>query len=229
MDRKNVLEEFLENFKGEMDLKKKTIYSNEDQLVGISKVILEYLKYHDNFVLGEPKSINSANGPAVYIEIKNPINLDQILEGLEDSMSGLGISYKKHNYKNSLPLFSAKNNTVPGVIYGRGSFLITLQTQSHKKSYLMKIECLVENQLIKVLDGDLKNLTIVFWNGRSMSKSIFVLPSEISDKDNEENPFSLDLISNHPKNPYKISGQFYKSLNDSILLEKITSIERTLN
>jgi hypothetical protein len=141
----------------------------------------------------------------------------------------LGISFKKHNFKGSLPLFSAKNNTVPGVIYGRGNFLVTLQTQSHKNSHLLKIECLTENQLIKVLDGNISNLTIVFWNGKGMSRSIFILPQEKIEKSlDEENLFSLNLISAHPKNPYRITGQFYKSLNDSIVLDKITSIERSL-
>jgi hypothetical protein len=227
--RIDVLGDFLENFKDEIDFKIKTNNSNEEQLLEISSVLIEYLKYQDSFVLCDPKVVNSTFGTAVYLEIKTPVDSFQIIEGIEESLDGLGISFKRHNFKGSLPLFSAKNNTVPGVIYGRGNFLVTLQTQSHKNSHLLKIECLTENQLIKVLDGNISNLTIVFWNGKGMSRSIFILPQEKIEKSlDEENLFSLNLISAHPKNPYRITGQFYKSLNDSIVLDKITSIERSL-
>jgi hypothetical protein len=228
MDRMDVLGEFLENFKEEMDFKKKTYSSNEEQLLEISKVLLEDLKYQSNFLIGEPKLVDSSKGPSVYVDVKDPQDSCKVFTGIEDSLKGLNISYKKHIFKGSLPIFSAKNNSVPGIVYGRGNFLITIQSQSHKNSYLLKIECLSENQLIKVLDGNIKNLTIVFWNGRGMSRSSFILPPEsVEDNIEEESFFSLDLVSSHPKNPYKITGQFYKTLNDSIILEKITSIERS--
>lgn len=225
--RIDVLGDFLENFKDEIDFKIKTNHSNEEQLLEISRILIEYLKYQDSFVLCDPKVVNSSLGPSVYLEIKTPQDSLQIIEGIEESLIGLDISFKKHNFKGSLPVFSAKNNTVPGVVFGRGNFLITLQTQSHKNSHLLKMECLAENQLIKVLDGNISNLTIVFWNGKGMSRSSFILPQDkIKETLDEENLFSLNLVSVHPKNPYKITGQFYKSLNDSIILDKITSIER---
>lgn len=225
--RIDVLGDFLENFKDEIDFKIKTNNSNEEQLLEISSILIEYLKYQDSFVLCDPKVVNSPSGPAVYLEIKKPSDPLQIIEEIEETLNCLGISFKKHNFKGSFPVFSAKNNTVPGVVFGRGNFSLTLQTQSHKNSHIVKIECLTENQLIKVLDGNISNLTIVFWNGKGMSRSSFILPlDKIKETLDEENLLSLNLVSAHPKNPYKITGQFYKSLNDSIILDKITSIER---
>lgn len=223
----DVVENFLENFKEEIDLKIKTHNSNEEQLLEISKIFIEYLKYHDSFILGEQKVVNSANGPCSYIEIKSPEDSSVLLNGIQDSLIELGVNFKRHNFKGSLPLFSVKNSSFPGILYGRGSSLISLQSPTTKKTYILKIECLAENQLVKVLDGNIENLTIAFWTGKSVSRTIFRVSTDLIDDDiEEERIFSLNLVSEHPKNPYKITGMFYKTLNDSLILDKITSINR---
>lgn len=225
-DTRDLLENFIQNFRDEIDLKKKTNFSEEEQLQEISNIIFSFIKYHSTLSFGDSKFVNSISGPSSFLEIKEVDDCFYVIKELEIILEELGIIFKKHKFNCSLPVISARNNSVPGVIYGRGNCLFTVSKLERKNSCLLKIECLRENQLVKVIDGNIHNLSIVFWNGKGMSRSVFKIKEEENIFPTNGEIIELDLISINERNPYKVSGEFYRSLNDSLILDKITSIVR---
>jgi hypothetical protein len=92
----------------------------------------------------------------------------------------------------------------------------------------IKLESLRENQVIRTLDAKLDNLTLVVWNGRSMSKSTFVSADVNLEEEmpTEEGFFNIELVSDSSKSPLKIKGDFSLSLSEGLILERITEIAR---
>ena len=92
----------------------------------------------------------------------------------------------------------------------------------------IKLESLRENQIIRTLDVKFVNLTLVVWNGRSMTQSTFT-PALINLEEElptDEGYFNLELISDNIKSPLRIKGDFSLSLSEGLILERITEIAR---
>jgi len=225
-----VVEDFLSKLQSELDHRKKVDLSEREQLDTIWEVLLNYLKYFSDINIKSPKIIGGKQ-PHIVFDLPNT-DVDKLISVMEKSLMELGVRFKRHRFQGSLPLFSAKNNTIPGLLHGRGYFLITFSTRFKKRGSTLKIECLRENQVVKVLDGKLDNLTLVYWNGSGMSRNSF---DPICDKetkkamefpDDETGYVTIDLVARKSGKNIKAVGDFSLTLNDELILERITSLAR---
>lgn len=230
--KEKVIDDFLSQIKSEIDHNKKVSLSEKEQLDSILEVILNYLKYFSEVNIKVPKVIGGKH-PHVIFDLPDT-DVDNLMSIVEKSFMELGIRFKRHRFHGSLPLFSAKNNTVPGLLYGRGYFLLKFSTRFKNTGSSLKIECLRENQVVKVLDGKIDNLTLVYWNGTGMSRT-FLDPicedkkrKAIELPDDETGYVTIDLVSKKSgKNKnIKAVGDFTLTLNDELILERITSLDR---
>ena len=225
-----VADDFLSKLQSELEHRKKVDLSEKEQLDAIMEVILNYLKYFSDLHIKSPKTINGKH-PHVIFDLPDT-EVDDLIEVMEKSLMELGIRFKRHRFQGSLPLFSAKNNTVPNLLHGRGYFLITFSTRFKKGGSSLRIECLRENQVVKVLDGKLDNLTLVYWNGSGMSRTSFDPICEEETKkaidlpDDETGYVTIDLVARKGNKNLKAVGDFTLTLNDELILERITSLAR---
>lgn len=225
-----IFSDFILNFEKNIEHKKKINFSEEDQLNLIEEVYSNYLKY---FTTANIKSSTLIRGkhPHVVVDFLGS-SVDEIIQFTEKSFMELGIRFKKHRFQGSFPLFSAKNSTVPGLLHGRGYYMFTFSEKFRSKGCSIKIECLRENQIVKVIDGKIDNLSLVFWNGRGMSRSSFdplddeQVKQAMGLSDEETGIVSIELISKRGGKNLKVKGDFSLSLNDELILKRITSIDR---
>lgn len=219
---------FVETLQTSIDLKKKINNSEENQLETLTGVIDNYLRYFLDLEVKETKRIRGAQ-PSSQVIFGSGTDEDELIKVLEKSLMELGIRFKRHKSSGSLDFFSIKNNTVPGLLQGRGHCLITIQSRFRDRGPVIKMECLRENQIVKVLDGKLETLTVVFWNGRSMSKSIFS-PDSIDDLDkiepDDSGLFNFELTARSGQKNMRIKADFTVTLNSGFILERITSLDR---
>ena len=106
--------------------------------------------------------------------------------------------------------------------------MISLVSRRSDHRIGLKLESLRENQIIRTLDCKFENLTLVVWNGKSMTRSTFTSdPVNLEEKvPTEDGYFNLELISDSIKSPLKIKGDFSLSINKVLILERITEIAR---
>lgn len=219
-----ILAKFIENLEQELDLRNKIHTSEQSQLETITSILENYLKYFTDLKIKNTKYIRGLH-PSVILEFYKATQLEEIIEASKKSLMELGIKFKQHKFPGSVVMISCKSSTVPDLLDGRGHFLISFQSPFKSKGCSIKIECLRENQVVKVLDGKLESLSLVFWTGNSMSNA-FISPGETPDQrfeSEEDGILSLDLVSSRGK-VIKAKAQFSRSLNDGIILDKITSV-----
>ncbi len=222
----SLLSTFIENFEKEIDLKGKIHVSEQNQLAKISESFQNYLLQISMDI--KPTKVVGGNHPVVYFDFKKKVSDDAMIECVCDYFKSSSIAYRKHKFVGSYPIFSIKNNTVPGLVEGRGYSMISFVSRGSDLKIGVKLESLRENQIIRTLDGKFENLTLVVWNGRSMTKSTFTsaqinLEEEVP---TDEGYFNLELISDSIKSPLRIKGDFSLSLNEGLILERITEIAR---
>lgn len=227
MNDNNILSEFVERFEHEMNMRKKMTKSEEEQVASIGIVFENYIRYYSNLRIRSSKIIKGAN-PHYLMDFYKSEDVEEIMEALRKSFMELGVRFKHHRFSGSLGMFSCKNDTVPGLLEGRGYFLTSFSSGFKSRGPSIKIECLRENQVVKILDGKIDNLTLVYWNGRGMSRSTFlprVNPTEDIDICEETGFLNVDLISTSKRNVVA-KGEFTMTLNDGLILERITSLDQ---
>jgi hypothetical protein len=223
----NLLSDFIENFEKEIKFKEKVNLSEESQLNKISELFESFFK-DIKLDISPIKKVSGVN-PSIFIDFEEKLNDEKLISLVQSFFKKNSISFKKNKFLSCYPIFSAKNNTVPGLLDGRGFFMITLVSKNPQHKLGIKIECLRDNQVIRILDSKLENLTIVLWNGSSMSRSSFCLPGEISlDEEflTEDGLYDFELVSKNNKSKMKVRGNFYLSETQGLILEKITSVGR---
>jgi len=225
-----LVDDFLAKVESEIEYKKKVNLSEIEQLETILDVVLNYLRYFADIEVKEPKVIGGKH-PHLILDAPQT-DVEDLIPIVEKLFMELGIRFKRHRFQGSLPLLSSKNNTVPGLVYGRGYFLVTPSTKFKRSGSTIRIECLRENQVVKILDGKLDNLTLVYWNGKGMSRMAFDPVCEDEKKKAIEYPddqtgfVTLDLVARKKEKNLKAVGDFSLTLNDELILERITSLAR---
>ena len=225
-----IFSDFILNFEKNIEHKKKINFSEEDQLSLIEEVYSNYLKYFTSVNIKSSTLIKGKH-PHIVIDFCES-QVDEIITFTEKSLMELGVRFKRHRFHGSLPLFSAKNNTVPGLLHGRGYFMFTFSEKFRSKGSSIKIQCLRETQVVKIIDGKIDNLSLVFWNGRGMSRTCFdpldddQVRQALKLSDEETGIVSIELISRRGGKNLKVKGDFSVSLNDQLILKRITSIDR---
>lgn len=222
----SLLSTFIENFEKEIDLRGKLHISEHNQLAKIAESF-------ENYLLGipvdiKPTKIAGGNHPVAYFDFKKKVSDDTMIDCVCGYFKSSSIAYRKHKFYGSYPIFSIKNNTIPGLVEGRGYSMVSFVSKGSDFKIGIKLESLRENQIIRTLDGKFENLTLVVWNGRSMTKSTFT-PAQINLEEElptDEGYFNLELISDNIKSPLRIKGDFSLSLSEGLILERITEIAR---
>jgi len=223
----NLLSSFIENFEKEIDFKSKVHVSEHNQLAKIAELFEVFA--HGISLEVKPIKVVGGNNPVAYFDFKTKLSEDQAIDHLFTFFKRLGIAAKKHKFEGSYPIFSIRNNTVPGLIEGTGYSMFSFVSRGADNKISIKLESLRENQIIRTLDSKFINLTLVVWNGRSMSKSTFCIPDDINLEERvptEDGFFNIQLISNSSKSVLKIKGDFSVSLSEGLILERITEIAR---
>lgn len=225
-----IVSDFISKFEKDIELKKKINFSEEEQLSVILDVYSNYLKYFSDINI-KASTLLKGKHPHILLDLPET-TVDDLINITEKAFMELGIRFKRHRFQGSLPLFSGKNGSVPGLLHGRGYFMFTFSEKFNSKGSSLKIECLRENQVVKVIDGKIDNLSIVFWNGKGMSRNCFDPLDEDQVKqalelsDEETGIVSIELISSRGGKNLKVKGDFSVTLNDQLILKRITSIDR---
>lgn len=222
----SLLSTFIENFEKEIDLKGKIHVSEHNQLAKIAESFQNYLLQIPIDI--KPTKVVGGNHPVAYFDFKKKVSDDAMIECVCEYFKSSSIAYRKHKFNGSYPIFSIKNNTIPGLVEGRGYSMISFVSRGSDLKVGIKLESLRENQIIRTLDVKFENLTLVVWNGRSMTKSTFT-PALINLEEElptDEGYFNLELISDNIKSPLRIKGDFSLSLSEGLILERITEIAR---
>ena len=222
----SLLSTFIENFEKEIDLKGKIHISEHNQLAKIAESFQNYLSEMSLEI--KPVKVVGGNHPVAYFDFKKKVSDDTLINWVCEYFKSSSIAFRKHKFNGSYPLFSLKNNTIPGLVEGRGHSMISFVSRGSDYGIGIKLESLRENQVIRTLDAKLDNLTLVVWNGRSMSKSTFVSADVNLEEEmpTEEGFFNIELVSDSSKSPLKIKGDFSLSLSEGLILERITEIAR---
>jgi hypothetical protein len=224
--KNSFLSTFIENFEKEIDLKEKIHASEHNQLAKIA----ESLQYNllEFLIEIKPAKVVGGNHPVAYFNFKEKFSEGTMIELLCEYFKSSSIAYRKHKFNGSYPIFSIKNNTIPDLVEGIGYSMISLVSRRSDHRIGLKLESLRENQIIRTLDCKFENLTLVVWNGKSMTRSTFTSdPVNLEEKvPTEDGYFNLELISDSIKSPLKIKGDFSLSINKVLILERITEIAR---
>jgi hypothetical protein len=226
-EKYSLLVDFIEDFEKEIEMKSKIISSEKNQLIKIAREFEHFLNEIPIDI--KPTKVTEGDHPVAYIKFRKKLSDQIIVEYIEKFFQKFGATSKKHKFKDCFPFFSLKNNSVPGLLEGRGYSLFSIVSQGTADSLAVKIEFLKENQIIRILDAKIDNLTLVLWNGRSMSRSLFVGENLEIDEDfvsQYDGIVNLELVSNAKTNPFKIKADFYLSTTEGLILEKITEIAR---
>jgi hypothetical protein len=226
-EKYSLLVDFIEDFEKEIEMKSKIISSEKNQLVKIAREFEHFL--NEISIDINPTKVTEGDHPVAYIKFRKKLADQVLVELIEKFFRKFGSTFKKHKFKDCFPFFSLKNNSVPGLLEGRGYSLFSMVSQGPSDSLAVKIEFLKENQIIRILDAKIDNLTVVLWNGKSMSRSLFVGENPLIDEDfvnQYDGLVNLELVSNAKTNTFKIKADFYLSVTEGLILEKITEIAR---
>jgi hypothetical protein len=225
-EKYSLLVDFIDDFEKEIDLKTKIISSEKNQLIKIVTTFQNYLV--ERGIEIKPTKVTEGDHPVAYVKFSRKSSDLVIADFIHEFFKSTCSSSRKHKFKDCFPFFSLKNNTLPGLLEGRGYSLFSIVSQGPSGSLVVKIEFLKENQIVRILDAKFETLTVVVWNGKSMSRSSFFSEDFSLDEEfiNAEGLIHLELISNTKANPFKIKADFYLSTTQGLILEKITEIAR---
>jgi hypothetical protein len=222
----DLLTQFVENFEEEIHLKNKIESSHANQLAKMG-ILLENFLYQSGLEI-KPSKLASGPNPTLHVKFRRKLTEIKLLEVLKQFFIVNNINFKSHSSEGSLSMFSVKNDSVPGLLEGVGFSLFSIYSPSTTGFLGIKLEILVTNQIVKILDAGLENLSLLIWTGRTLKKSTFKSPFVNVDFSAEMRPDVLDLemISESKSNPIKIRANFTKSNLLGYTLEKILEIQK---
>jgi len=219
----DLLTGFVENFEEEIHLKNKIEMSHFSQVGKIGIQLENYL-----FKIGmdlKPTKLAAGPNPTLHVKFRRKLSDSFLAETLIRFFVERGIKFKQHLHSGSFPLFTVKNDTVPGLLEGVGYSLFSIYSPSSSGFLGIKLEILTTNQIVKILDSKLANLTLLIWTGRTLKKSSFANTHNITEENNSDF-LDLELVSESKSNPIRIKANFTKSSLLGYTLEKILEIQK---
>ena len=219
----DLLTGFVENFQQEIHLKNKIEMSHFSQVGKIGIQLENYL-----FKIGmdlKPTKLAAGPNPTLHVKFRRKLSDSFLAETLIGFFVESGIKFKQHLHSGSFPLFTVKNDTVPELLEGVGYSLFSIYSPSSTGFLGIKLEILTTNQIVKILDSELANLTLLIWTGRTLKKSSFAITHNIPEE-NSSDFLDLELVSESKSNPIRIKANFTKSSLLGYMLEKILEIQK---
>jgi hypothetical protein len=219
----DLLTGFVENFEQEIHLKNKIEMSHFSQVGKIGIQLENYL-----FKIGmdlKPTKLAAGPNPTLHVKFRRKLSDSFLAETLIGFFVENGIKFKQHLHSGSFPLFTVKNDTVPELLEGVGYSLFSIYSPSSTGFLGIKLEILTTNQIVKILDSKLANLTLLIWTGRTLKKSSFAITHNIPEE-NSSDFLDLELVSESKSNPIRIKANFTKSSLLGYTLEKISEIQK---
>jgi len=219
----DLLTGFVENFEEEIHLKNKIEMSHFSQVGKIGIQLENYL-----FKIGmdlKPTKLAAGPNPTLHVKFRRKLSDSFLAETLIGFFVESGIKFKQHLHSGSFPLFTVKNDTVPELLEGIGYSLFSIYSPSSNGFLGIKLEILTTNQIVKILDSKLANLTLLIWTGRTLKKSSFANTQNIPEE-NSSDFLDLELVSESKSNPIRIKENFTKSSLLGYTLEKILEIQK---
>jgi hypothetical protein len=219
----DLLTGFVENFEQEIHLKNKIEMSHFSQVGKIGIQLENYL-----FKIGmdlKPTKLAAGPNPTLHVKFRRKLSDSFLAETLIGFFVESGIKFKQHLHSGSFPLFTVKNDTVPELLEGVGYSLFSIYSPSSTGFLGIKLEILTTNQIVKILDSKLANLTLLIWTGRTLKKSSFAITHNIPEE-NSSDFLDLELVSESKSNPIRIKANFTKSSLLGYTLEKISEIQK---
>ena len=219
----DLLTGFVENFEEEIHLKNKIEMSHFSQVGKIGIQLENYL-----FKIGmdlKPTKLAAGPNPTLHVKFRRKLSDSFLAETLIGFFVESGIKFKQHLHSGSFPLFTVKNDTVPELLEGVGYSLFSIYSPSSTGFLGIKLEILTTNQIVKILDSKLANLTLLIWTGRTLKKSSFAITHNIPEE-NSSDFLDLELVSESKSNPIRIKANFTKSSLLGYTLEKILEIQK---
>lgn len=219
----DLLTGFVENFEEEIHLKNKIEMSHFSQVGKIGIQLENYL-----FKIGmdlKPTKLAAGPNPTLHVKFRRKLSDSFLAETLIGFFVESGIKFKQHLHSGSFPLFTVKNDTVPELLEGVGYSLFSIYSPSSTGFLGIKLEILTTNQIVKILDSKLANLTLLIWTGRTLKKSSFAITHNIPEE-NSSDFLDLELVSESKSNPIRIKANFTKSSLLGYTLEKISEIQK---
>ena len=219
----DLLTGFVENFQQEIHLKNKIEMSHFSQVGKIGIQLENYL-----FKIGmdlKPTKLAAGPNPTLHVKFRRKLSDSFLTETLIGFFVESGIKFKQHLHSGSFPLFTVKNDTVPELLEGVGYSLFSIYSPSSTGFLGIKLEILTTNQIVKILDSELANLTLLIWTGRTLKKSSFAITHNIPEE-NSSDFLDLELVSESKSNPIRIKANFTKSSLLGYTLEKILEIQK---
>lgn len=219
----DLLTGFVEKFEEEIHLKNKIEMSHFSQVGKIGIQLENYL-----FKIGmdlKPTKLAAGPNPTLHVKFRRKLSDSFLAETLIGFFVESGIKFKQHLHSGSFPLFTVKNDTVPELLEGVGYSLFSIYSPSSTGFLGIKLEILTTNQIVKILDSKLANLTLLIWTGRTLKKSSFAITHNIPEE-NSSDFLDLELVSESKSNPIRIKANFTKSSLLGYTLEKISEIQK---
>jgi len=219
----DLLTGFVENFEEEIHLKNKIEMSHFSQVGKIGIQLENYL-----FKIGmdlKPTKLAAGPNPTLHVKFRRKLSDSFLAETLIGFFVESGIKFKQHLHSGSFHLFTVKNDTVPELLEGVGYSLFSIYSPSSTGFLGIKLEILTTNQIVKILDSKLANLTLLIWTGRTLKKSSFAITHNIPEE-NSSDFLDLELVSESKSNPIRIKANFTKSSLLGYTLEKISEIQK---
>lgn len=219
----DLLTGFVENFEEEIHMKNKIEMSHFSQVGKIGIQLENYL-----LKIGmdlKPTKLAAGPNPTLHVKFRRKFSDSFLAETLIGFFVESGIKFKQHLYSGSFPLITVKNDTIPGLLEGIGYSLFSIYSPSSNGFLGIKLEILTTNQIVKILDSKLANLTLLIWTGRSLKKSSFTNTQNIPEE-NSSDFLDLELVSESKSNPIRIKANFTKSSLLGYTLEKISEIQK---
>jgi|LakMenE01Jun11ns_1017448.scaffolds.fasta_scaffold9829490_2 hypothetical protein len=219
----DLLTGFVENFEKEIHFKNKVEMSHHSQIGKIGIQLENY--FCQTGVELKPSKLAAGPNPTLHVKFRRKFSDSSLAKNLIEFFVENGIKFKQHVHSGSFPLFTIKNDTIPGLLEGVGYSLFSIYAPSPTGYLGIKLEILTPNQIVKILDSKLENLSLLIWNGRTLKKSTFEFTPDI------ETEFSsavldLELISASKSNPIRIRANFTKSSLLGYTLDKILEIQK---
>lgn len=222
----DILTQFVENFEEEIHLRNKIEISHYSQ-VGKIGYKLENFLCQSGLEL-KPTKLAAGPNPTLHVKFRRKLTDSFLFQTLVLFFQTHGIKFKSHSYSQTFPLFTIKNDTVPGLLEGVGYSLFSIYSPSSSGYLGIKLEVLTPNQIVKILDSKLENLSLLIWTGRTLKKSTFETcqPNLELQPDVNSDVLNLELISESKSIPIKIRANFTKSTLLGYTLEKILEVQR---
>lgn len=219
----DLLTAFVDNFEAEIHFKNKIEASHYSQVGKIGLQLENYL--HQSGIELKPTKLSIGSNPTAHIKFRRKLSDSVLSEILMEFFRVHKIDFKKHQHPGSLPLFTIRNDTVPELLEGVGHSLFSIYAPSPNSYLSIKLEVLDPNQIVKILDSKLENLSLLIWNGGSLKKFTFGFTRDTSAELDTE-ILDLELISESKLNPIRIRANFTKSSLLGYTLEKILEIQK---